>query len=150
MLVYLFSNLAAFTVVGIITDKTGKENISDYNGLYKSNPKLSIAMMLAMFSLAGIPPTAGFFGKWFLLASGMSTGIFTLIIIASLNLVVSLYYYLRVVKAMFVDQNETPVEYIRSSNASRMGLILCTTAIVLTGFFSFIYQYIYSFSTGIQ
>jgi len=150
MLVYLFSNLAAFTVVGVIADKTGKENISDYNGLYKTNPKLSVAMMLAMFSLAGIPPTAGFFGKWFLLASGMTTGIFTLIVIASLNLVVSLYYYLRVVKAMFVDENEMPVEYIRSSNASRMGLIICTTAIVLTGFFSFIYQYIYSFSTGIQ
>jgi NADH-quinone oxidoreductase subunit N len=150
MLVYLFSNLAAFTVVGVIADKTGKENISDYNGLYKTNPKLSVAMMLAMFSLAGIPPTAGFFGKWFLLASGMTTGIFTLIVIASLNLVVSLYYYLRVVKAMFVDENEMPVEYIRSSNASRIGLIICTTAIVLTGFFSFIYQYIYSFSTGIQ
>jgi len=150
MLVYLFSNLGAFTVVGIIADKTGKENISDYNGLYKTNPKLSIAMMLAMFSLAGIPPTAGFFGKWFLLASGMTTGIFTLIIIAALNLVVSLYYYLRVVKAMFVDENETPVEYIRSSNASRVGLILCTAAIVLTGFFSFIYQYIYSYSNGIQ
>jgi NADH-quinone oxidoreductase subunit N len=150
MLVYLFSNLAAFTVVGIIADKTGKENITDYNGLYKTNPKLSIAMMLAMFSLAGIPPTAGFFGKWFLLASGMTTGIFTLIVIASLNLVISLYYYLRVVKAMFVDESATPVEYIRSSNASRLGLIICTTAIVLTGFLSFIYQYIYSFSHGIQ
>jgi NADH-quinone oxidoreductase subunit N len=150
ILVYLFSNLAAFTVVSVISDETGKENISDYNGLYRTNPKLSTAMMLALFSLAGIPPTAGFFGKWFLLASGMSTGMMMLIIIAAINLVISLYYYLKVVKAMFVDENSEPVPVIRSSNAARMGLILCSAAIVLTGFFSIVYQYIYNFSNGIQ
>ncbi len=150
ILVYLFSNLAAFTVVSVISDRTGKEDISDYNGLYKTNPRLSLAMMLALFSLAGIPPTAGFFGKWFLLASGISTGMLTLIIIASLNLVISLYYYLRVVKAMFVDVNDMPIQTIRSSNAARLGLIICSAAIILTGFFSFVYQYIFSFSNGIQ
>ncbi len=150
LLVYLFSNLAAFMVVSVISDQTGKENISDYNGLYQTNPRLSIAMMLALFSLAGIPPTAGFFGKWFLLASGMSTGLLLLILIASLNLVISLYYYLRVVKAMFIDKNENPVAALRSSNAARIGLIICTAAIIGTGFFSYIYQYIYSFSTGVQ
>ena len=150
LLVYLFSNLAAFMVVSVISDQTGKENISDYNGLYQTNPRLSIAMMLALFSLAGIPPTAGFFGKWFLLASGMSTGLMLLILIASLNLVISLYYYLRVVKAMFIDKNENPVATLRSSNAARIGLIICTAAIIGTGFFSYIYQYIYSFSTGVQ
>ncbi len=150
ILVYLFSNLAAFTVVAVISDKTGKESITDYNGLYKTNPKLSMVMMLALFSLAGIPPTAGFFGKWFLLASGMSTGMMALILIASLNLVVSLYYYLRVVKAMFVDENDKPIAYIQSSSPAKLSLIVCSAAIVLTGFFSFIYQYIYSFSFGIQ
>lgn len=150
ILVYLFSNLAAFMVVNVISDKTGKENISDYSGLYRTNPKLSMAMMLALFSLAGIPPTAGFFGKWFLLASGMTTGMMALILIAAINLVVSLYYYLRVVKAMFVDKNDDPVQTIRSGNAARLGLIICSAAIVLTGFFSFIYQYIYSFSNGVQ
>ena len=150
LLVYLFSNLAAFTVVAVISDKTGKENITDYNGLYQTNPKLSLAMMLALFSLAGIPPTAGFFGKWFLLSAGMSTGILTLIVIAALNLVISLYYYLRVVKAMFIDKNETPVQPIRSSNAARLGLIICSAGIILTGFFSFIYQYIYAVTNGVQ
>ncbi|MEO8087824.1 MAG: NADH-quinone oxidoreductase subunit N [Bacteroidota bacterium] len=150
ILVYLFSNLAAFTVVAIISEKTGKENISDYNGLYQTNPRLSLVMMLALFSLAGIPPTAGFFGKWFLLASGMNTGLMTLIIIAAVNLVISLYYYLRVVQAMFVVKNEMPVPAIQSNNAARLGLIICSAAIILTGFFSFVYQYIYSFSSGIQ
>jgi len=148
--VYLFSNLAAFTVVSIISDKTGKENISDYNGLYQTNPKLSIAMMLAVFSLAGIPPTAGFFGKWFLLASGVSAGMMTVIIIASMNLVISLYYYLRVVKAMFVDKSDQPIETIRSNNAARLGLVICVAGIVLTGFFSIIYQTIYAVSNGVQ
>ena len=150
ILVYLFSNLAAFSVVSVISEKTGKENISDYNGLYRTNPRLSIVMMLALFSLAGIPPTAGFFGKWFLLASGMTTGMMALIVIAAVNLVVSLYYYLRVVKAMFVDQSDEPVQTLRSSNAARLGLIICSAAIILTGFFSYIYQYIYNFSNGVQ
>ncbi|CAN5659417.1 NADH-quinone oxidoreductase subunit N [soil metagenome] len=150
ILVYLFSNLAAFTVVAIISEKTGKENISDYNGLYQTNPRLSLVMMLALFSLAGIPPTAGFFGKWFLLAAGMNTGLMTLIVIAAVNLVISLYYYLRVVQAMFVVKNEMPVPAIQSNNAARLGMIICSAAIILTGFFSFVYQYIYSFSSGIQ
>ena len=150
ILVYLFSNLSAFTVVSIVSDRTGKENISDYNGLYQSNPRLSVAMMLALFSLAGIPPTAGFFGKWFLLAAGMSTGMMTLILIAAINLVISLYYYLKVVRAMFVDKNEEPLQNIRSGNAARLALVICSAAIILTGFFSFVYQYIYSFSNGVQ
>ncbi len=148
--VYLFSNLAAFAVVSIISDKTGKENISDYNGLYQTNPRLSIVMTLALLSLAGIPPTAGFFGKWFLLSAGVSTGMMSLIIVASLNLVISLYYYLRVVRAMFVDANDEPIATINSNNAARLGLIICTAGIIFTGFFSFIYQYIYSLSNGIQ
>ena len=65
-LIYIFTNLAAFGVVAIISEKTGKESMDDYDGLYRTNPKLSITLMLAMFSLAGIPPVAGFFGKFFL------------------------------------------------------------------------------------
>ena len=74
----------------------------------------------------------------------------TLIIIASLNLVVSLYYYLRIVKAMFVDKSEQPIQPIRSNNAARLGLIICMAGIILTGFFSVIYQTIYAVSNGIQ
>ena len=65
--IYVFTNLAAFGVVQAISSKTGKENVDDYNGLYRTNPNLSLVMILALFSLAGIPPVAGFFGKFFLL-----------------------------------------------------------------------------------
>ena len=69
ILVYMISNLAAFGVIAIIENRTGKITIDDYNGLYSTNPKLSIVMMLALFSLAGIPPFAGFFSKFFIFAA---------------------------------------------------------------------------------
>jgi len=72
VLVYVFSNLAAFGVAAVISDESGIENISGYRGLIKSNPFLAWMMALALFSLAGIPPTAGFFGKMFLLSAGAS------------------------------------------------------------------------------
>ena len=72
--IYVFTNLAAFGVIQAISTETGKENMDDYNGLYRTNPKLSLVMMLALFSLAGIPPVAGFFGKFFLFTAAASQG----------------------------------------------------------------------------
>src|SRR5436190_24256297 len=82
VLVYMFSNLGAFGVVQMISSLTGKERIEDYKGLYKTNPFLSWVLTLSLFSLAGIPPTAGFFGKLFLLTAGASQGSYVLITIA--------------------------------------------------------------------
>jgi NADH-quinone oxidoreductase subunit N len=113
VLIYVFSNLAAFGVAAVISEKTGKENIDDYKGLYKTNPFLCWILALALFSLAGIPPTAGFFGKLFLLTAGATKASYTFITIAALNMIVSLYYYLRVIRAAFMDKNETPVEKIK-------------------------------------
>ena len=93
VLIYTFSNLAAFGVASVIAEQTGKETIDDYKGLYKTNPFLSWVLALALFSLAGIPPTAGFFGKLFLLTAGASKGSYSFITIAALNMIVSLYYY---------------------------------------------------------
>src|ERR1035437_905651 len=149
ILIYTFSNICAFTVVSIISDRNGKEEIDDYKGLYKTNPLLSIAMMLAVFSLAGIPPTAGFFGKLFLLTSGASQGLIALIIIASLNMIVSLYYYLRIVKAMFVDKNESPVEKISTDVSAKIVLVICVAGILTIGFISFVFEYIHSLSFGL-
>ena len=101
------SNLAAFGVISVIENRTEKVNMDDYNGLYKTNPKLSIAMMLAMFSLAGIPPFAGFFSKFFIFFyAAAEQGFYILVLIALINTVISLYYYLLVVKAMFIKQDE--------------------------------------------
>ncbi len=144
ILIYIFSNIGAFTVIALITNRTGKEDIDDYKGLYKTNPLLSIALLLAVFSLAGIPPTAGFFGKLFLLSSGASAGLITLLIVASLNMIVSLYYYLKIAKAMFVDKSGYPIEHFISDNASKIVLVICVAGIIATGFLSAIFEYIYS------
>jgi NADH-quinone oxidoreductase subunit N len=144
VLIYVFSNLAAFGVVSVIAEHSGKENIDDYKGLYKSNPFLSWIMALALFSLAGIPPTAGFFGKLFLLTAGSSKGNFWLILIAGLNMVISLYYYLKVVRAIFMDKNEQPIEKIKVSTPVKLGLIICGAGIVLVGLMSWVYEHIVS------
>jgi NADH-quinone oxidoreductase subunit N len=142
VLIYVFSNLAAFGVASVISEKTGKENIDDYKGLYQTNPFLSWILALALFSLAGIPPTAGFFGKLFLITAGATKGNYWFITMVALNLIVSLYYYLRVVRAVFMDKNEQPIERIKGSRAVNFGLTICAVGIVLVGLVSWIYEYI--------
>ena len=144
ILIYVFSNLAAFGVASVIAENTGKENIDDYKGLYKTNPFLVWILTLALFSLAGIPPTAGFFGKLFLLTAGASKGTYWFIAIAALNMIISLYYYLRVVRAMFMDKNEQPIEKINTNSVTKFALILCAAGIVLIGLLSWVYDYINS------
>ncbi len=144
MLIYVFTNLAAFGVVSSISFETGNQTISSYNGLYRTNPLLSLTMMLALFSLAGIPPVAGFFGKFFLFASAASKGYYILVLIAVLNATVSLYYYLRVIKAMFIDKNESPITFFKSDMFTRISLIICIGGIFLIGFFGFVYEYFFS------
>jgi len=141
-LVYIFSNLGAFGVVGAISLVSGKENMSDYNGIYKTNPKLSLLMMLSLFSLAGIPPVAGFFGKFFLFTAAATGGYYWLIFIAVLNATISLYYYLMVVKAMFIEKNENPIPKFKSDIYTRIGLIMSVVGIFATGFFGGLYEYI--------
>ena len=142
VLIYVFSNLAAFGVAAAISSQTGKEKIEDYKGLYQTNPWLSWVMALALFSLAGIPPTAGFFGKLFLLTAGAAKANYGFIIIAALNLVVSLYYYLRVIRSIFMDKNEQPVEKINIHPSTKFALIICASGIILVGLMSWIYDYI--------
>jgi NADH-quinone oxidoreductase subunit N len=146
ILIYVFTNLGAFGVASAISNASGVETISGYNGLYSTNPRLSLIMMLSLFSLAGIPPIAGFFGKFFLFTSAGSQGYFILILIAVLNATVSLYYYLMVVKAMFINKSETPVPYFRSSNFMRLSLLLCVAGLVFIGFAGDIFEYIMSVS----
>jgi NADH-quinone oxidoreductase subunit N len=148
-LIYIFSNLAAFGVVAAISNETGKENMGDYDGLYHTNPKLSLAMMLAMFSLAGIPPVAGFFGKFFLFAAAAEKGFFVLVTIAVLNTIISLYYYLLVIKSMFINTSETPIPAFKSDGMTRLGLIICIAGIVVTGFASGLFEMIRNLSYGI-
>ena len=144
VLVYLFSNLAAFAVINVVSEASGKESIDDYKGFYKTNPVLTWVMAVALFSLAGIPPTAGFFGKFFLLLAGASRANYLLIIIAALNMVISLYYYLRIIKAMFMDANETPLAKVELNWSPKLAMVICVAGIVITGIVSGAYEYIYS------
>ena len=142
ILVYIFSNLAAFGVIAAIERQTGKVTTDDYNGLFKTNPWLAFVMMLAMFSLGGIPPFAGFFSKFFIFVGAAQTGsvaIYALVLIALINTIISLYYYLLVVKAMFIRQDECIIPKFRSHWSERAGLIICTLGIIFIGLVSCIY-----------
>jgi len=144
VLVYIFSNLGAFGVVSLVSALTGKENMDDYKGFYKTNPSLAWVMAISLFSLAGIPPMAGFFGKFFLLFAGAGKGNYLLIVIAALNMVVALYYYLKVIKAMFMDANEKPIGKIHGHIQPRIAMAICVGGILITGIASGAYNYIYS------
>lgn len=146
ILVYIFTNLAAFGVVQAISLKTGKENMDDYNGLYRTNPNLSLVMMLALFSLAGIPPIAGFFGKFFLFAAAASKGYYLLVFLAVVNVTISLFYYLLVVRAMFIRKNENPIPFFKSKIYMRLGLIITVLGILVLGLYSPLYDYIFELS----
>ena len=145
ILVYIFSNLAAFGVIGAIENATGKVSMDDYRGLFKTNPRLSFAMMLAMFSLAGIPPFAGFFSKFFIFTSAINQGsvaIYVLVLIALINTIVSLYYYLLVVKAMFISEDECQIAPFRSSVSERIGLWITVAGIIGLGIASCVYSHL--------
>jgi len=149
VLVYIFSNLGAFGVAAIISNRTGKESIDDYDGLYRTNPMLSLTMMLALFSLAGIPPVAGFFGKFFLFTAAAKQGMYILVFIAVLNTIISLYYYLLVVKAMFLNQSDRPIAYFKSDGYTKVGLAMCIAGIIIIGFASPVYEFILKLSYGL-
>ena len=150
VLIYLAANLAAFGVISTVEQNSdGKVSMADYNGLYRTNPKLAVVMTLALFSLAGIPPFAGFFSKFFVFASAFEEGFHVLVFIALINTVISLYYYLLVVKAMFINPNDSPVAAFRSDCSTRISLMLCLAGVLLLGIISSVYDGINLFSFGL-
>ncbi len=156
ILVYIFSNLAAFGVVAAIENATGRVSMDDYNGLYKTNPRLSFTMMLAMFSLAGIPPFAGFFSKFFIFGSAINAAetaahpmaLYILVLIALINTIPSLYYYLLVVKAMFIKDDECVIPTFRSACSERIGMWICVAGILLLGLVSCFYSFLVDTAQG--
>lgn len=144
--IYVFTNLAAFGVIQAISLKTGKEDLEDYNGLYRTNPKLSLVMMMALFSLAGIPPVAGFFGKFFLFTAAASKGYYLLVFLAVVNVTISLYYYLLVIRAIFLRKSENPIPFFQSDLMMKIGLLIAVIGVLLIGLYSPVYQYIFDLS----
>jgi NADH-quinone oxidoreductase subunit N len=111
MFMYVLTNIAAFTVIIVISNATGTDEIADFAGLSRRNFPLTLAMILALLSLGGVPPLAGFFGKFFLFAAAVDAGYTWLAVVGVLNAIVALYYYLTIVKSMFIDptQDTRPV-----------------------------------------
>jgi len=142
MLIYSLSNLAIFGVLSIVCNATGKEKISDFNGFYTTNPGLSLILLIALFSLAGIPPVAGFFGKFFLFTAAASMGMYALVFIAVVNATVSLYYYLLIVKAMFINKSDSPIPALKVTRYESTALAICVFGIAVIGFLSAVYDYV--------
>lgn len=146
MAIYIFSNIGAFGVVEAISMKSGKENMTDYAGLYRTNPKLSLVLMLSLFSLAGIPPVAGFFGKFFLYTAAAGQGFYVLVFIAVVNVTISLYYYLMVIREAFLRKSDTPIAFFKSDNYMKVSLAIVAVILLVIGLYSPFYDYIYSVS----
>lgn len=139
--VYVVANLAVFGVISAVEQQTGGETARDtYNGFYRTNPRLSFVMTLALFSLAGIPPFAGFFSKFFVFASVFHAGHWLVVFLALVNTIISLYYYLLIVKAMYITPSETPVATFKSSPLMRVSLLVCLAGVVLLGICSSVYS----------
>ena len=149
LLVYMVANLGVFLIISITEQRSGKLLISDYNGFYRTNPKLSFLMTLALFSLAGIPPFAGFFSKFFMFMAAFKAGFVVLVLIALVNTVISLYYYLLIVKAMYINPSDEPIPTFKSDGYTKLGLVLCILGVVLIGIISWFYSYIDQFSFGL-
>ena len=150
VLVYVVANMAVFTVISTVEQNNGGTTMmSSYDGLYQTNPKLAFLMTLALFSLAGIPPFAGMFSKFFVFMAAAEQGSFWayfVVFIALINTVVSLYYYLLIVKAMYIKQTDSPLPAFKTDMNTRVALVVCTAGIVLFGICSCIYDYLFAAS----
>jgi NADH-quinone oxidoreductase subunit N len=128
LVIYLFMNLGAFAVVSIVAGAGGSEEIHSYRGLGRAAPFTAVAMTIFLFSLIGLPPLAGFVGKVYLFAAVISGKLYWLVLVAALNTVISLYYYMRVVRAMFLEQTPgTATLKIPLGSRVLLGLLLVPT-----------------------
>ena len=150
LIIYLFSNLAAFGVISVLSAEYGIEEIQQLSGLYSTHPFLSWVLALSLFSLAGIPPTAGFFGKFFLLLSGANKGNYWVIAIAAINMVISLYYYLRVVKTIFMNHPVCTMKNKPLAFPVKLALVICLLGILVVGFLGGFYEHIFQLLNGIN
>ena len=122
--------------------------MATYNGLYKTNPKMAFLMTLALFSLGGIPPFAGMFSKFFVFLAAVdgrpSVMPYLVVFIALVNTVVSLYYYLLIVKAMYINNEGEPLATFKMDGNTKLTLAVCTAGVLFFGIASCVYDTLYS------
>ncbi len=148
MLVYIISNLAAFGGIIWFENQTGKSKIEDYKGLSLTNPMMALALMLALFSLAGIPPLSGFVGKFFLFSIASQAGYHWLVAVAAVNSTISLYYYLRVVRQMYIEPADAALPKPTTSTHVAVTLGVLSLAIVVLGIIPQFYEHIHTATIG--
>ena len=148
ILVYVVANMSVFTIISAIEERNnGVTDMDAYNELYSTNPKLAFLMTLALFSLGGIPPFAGMFSKFFVFMAALeqgSTWAYAIVFIALINTVISLYYYLLIVKAMYINKSENPLPAFKSDCNTRLALAICTLGVALFGVCSYVYDWIFA------
>ncbi|YP_009692397.1 NdhB (chloroplast) [Impatiens glandulifera] len=141
MLFYISMNLGAFACIVLFGLRTGTDNIRDYAGLYTKDPFLALSLALCLLSLGGLPPLAGFFGKLYLFWCGWQAGLYFLVLIGLLTSVVSIYYYLKIIKLLMTGRNQEITPHVRdyrrsplrSNNSIELSLIVCVIASTIPG-----------------
>lgn len=141
MLFYISMNLGTFACIVLFGLRTGTENIRDYAGLYTKDPFLALSLALCLLSLGGLPPLAGFFGKLYLFWCGWQAGLYLLVLIGLLTSVVSIYYYLKIIKLLMTGRNQEITPHVRnyrrsplrSNNSIELSMIVCVIASTILG-----------------
>jgi len=136
LLMYVFTNIAAFGVIALVAKDAGADELSDFNGMSRRSPYLALIMLFALLSLSGIPPTAGFFGKFFIFRAAVDQGLWWLALIGLLNAFVALYYYLGVLKYIYLyptDKEDVPIPV---SRPAWIGLGISFIIIIYLGVFA--------------
>jgi NAD(P)H-quinone oxidoreductase subunit 2 len=146
LLVYLFMNLGGFICVILFSLRTGTDQITEYAGLYHKDPLLTLCLSICLLSLGGIPPLAGFFGKVYIFWAGWQAGAYGLVLLALITSVISIYYYIRVVKMMVVKEPQEMSAAVKAYPRSnwnlpgmrplQIGLVLMVLATSLAGVFA--------------
>nr|YP_009477090.1 NADH-plastoquinone oxidoreductase subunit 2 [Adenocalymma nodosum]YP_009477105.1 NADH-plastoquinone oxidoreductase subunit 2 [Adenocalymma nodosum]AVM81572.1 NADH-plastoquinone oxidoreductase subunit 2 [Adenocalymma nodosum]AVM81573.1 NADH-plastoquinone oxidoreductase subunit 2 [Adenocalymma nodosum] len=141
MLFYISMNLGTFACIVLFGLRTGTDNIRDYAGLYTKDPFLALSLALCLLSLGGLPPLAGFFGKLYLFWCGWQAGLYSLVFIGLLTSVVSIYYYLKIIKLLMNGRNQEITPHVRnyrrsplrSNNSIELSMIVCVIASTIPG-----------------
>ena len=159
VLIYVVANMAVFTIISAVEEhNNGTVMMDSYNGFYQTNPKLAFLMTLALFSLGGIPPFAGMFSKFFIfmaavqdadLSTSVGAWAYIVLFIALINTVISLYYYLLIVKAMYIKKSENPLPTFKSQTKTKLALAVCTAGVVLFGVCYMVFDWIHAASVAL-
>jgi NADH-quinone oxidoreductase subunit N len=135
LMAYLLTNLAAFGIIAMLWNSDGSDEIKAYNALSRRSPALALAMLVAFLSLAGMPPFGGFVAKIFIFAAAVNANLIWLAFVGVLNSIIGLYYYLIVLKHVYLYRSENEDKPINIPRASALALTVLTIGILLVGIF---------------